>query len=611
MNAYLFRSDLLRRLFSTLTLSTALVGCGGGGADQATPPAGASVTLEAAHAASAAIGPDGGQIVATSASGVSYSLTIPKGALDRSINITVTPVASIGTLHFAGGLAGSAQLEPEGLALARPGMLTIVTAATPRTGQRLVGFSGTASGDRVALDLAASGNGQIVLLISHFSLHGSGFGTTADLSQFPPPPLGATNQSFADRLARLSLPTDSATAFPILHDWFARVIQPAIPNASNDTALLVAMQDYETWRFSADLALTGQLPFVDLATGHAVHTTSAQFAAEVHQAGEDAVLPLRTAISANNQLACQQQNFTALANVFFWQSSAFVFGVDDAAHQLDLDTVTLGLCTHLRLVSNSSLAALQAQQPGSLDLQFAVSFEGHAEPVVAPFSVRLAVSGATLQNPLGNTDASGHYTTIIVPAGSGGITVRATVFLFAPGSTTPLPLSGTFTLESSGAQTFSGVISWKHQDTSGVCDPLVPDGGLRIEETQTATVTIRIDDPARGTGTVVSVSGTGTLTDFRVPANGQTFSLGPAGSFNRFPPAPGFDARLVVDHQRGSFGNAHRVFANGQLQEIDFTFRIVEDCANGLFITTPSFTSGTPGLLVSNTYTQSGKLFPQ
>ena len=556
------------------------------------------------------IGPDGGQIVTTSASGVSYSLTIAKGALDRSVNITVTPVESMGTLHFGGGLAGGVQLEPEGLSLARPGTLTMVTAATPPTGQRLIGFSGTASGDRVALDLAAPGNGQIVLPISHFSLHGGGFGTTADLSQFPAPPLGATNQSFVDRLARLNLPTDSATAFPILHDWFARVIEPAIPTVANDAALLVAMQDYETWRFWTDLALIGQVPLVDIASGHAVHTASAEFAAEVHQAAEGAAPPLRTAISGNNQLACQQQNFTALANVFFWQSSAFVFGVDDAAHQLDLDTVTLGLCTHLRLVSNSNLAALQAQQPSSLDLQFAVSFEGHAEPVVAPFSVRLAVSGATLQNPIGNTDASGHYASVIVPAGSGGITVSATVFLIPPGSTAPLPLSGTFTLESSGAQTFSGVISWKHQDTSGVCDPLVPDPGLRIEETQTATVTIRIDDPARGTGTVVAVSGTGTLTDFR-GSNSQTRSLGPAGSFNRFAPDPGFDARLVVDHQVGSFGNAQRVFANGRLQEIDFTFRIVEDCANGLFITTPFFTSGTPGLLVSNTYTQTGKLFPR
>ena len=96
----------------------------------------------------------------------------------------MTPVASIGTLRFGGGLAGSVQLEPEGLPLARPGILTMVTAATPPTGQRLIGFSGTASGDRVALDLAALGSGQIVLPISPFSLHGGGFGTAADLAQF-------------------------------------------------------------------------------------------------------------------------------------------------------------------------------------------------------------------------------------------------------------------------------------------------------------------------------------------------------------------------------------------------------------------------------------------
>ena len=81
MNAGPFRSDLARRLFWTMTFSTALFGCGGG--DPAPAPAGDSVTLDAGHAASAAIGPDGGQIVATSSGGVSYSLSIPKGALDR------------------------------------------------------------------------------------------------------------------------------------------------------------------------------------------------------------------------------------------------------------------------------------------------------------------------------------------------------------------------------------------------------------------------------------------------------------------------------------------------------------------------------------------------
>jgi len=120
-------------------------------------------------------------------------------------------------------------------------------------------------------------------------------------------------------------------------------------------------------------------------------------------------------------------------------------------------------------------------------------------------------------------------------------------------------------------------------------------------------VTIRIDDPARGTGTVVAMSGTSTLTDFR-GSTSQTGPLGPAGSFNRVAPDPGFDARLIVDHQPGSFGNGQRVFVGGRLQEIDFTFRIVEDCVNRQFITTPFFTAGTPELLVSNTYTQTGKL---
>jgi hypothetical protein len=77
----------------------------------------ASVTQE--------IGLQGGRIEATSSSGTVYTLVFPEGALPFDIDVSMTPVASLEGLPPEVELLGAVQIEPEGVPLSVPAVLTI------------------------------------------------------------------------------------------------------------------------------------------------------------------------------------------------------------------------------------------------------------------------------------------------------------------------------------------------------------------------------------------------------------------------------------------------------------------------------------------------------
>ena len=73
-------------------------------------------------------GPEGGTVGVTTRDKITYTLTIPAGALEAATPISLIPLETIDGLPFSGGLPGAVRIEPDGLQLDLPETLTIVRA---------------------------------------------------------------------------------------------------------------------------------------------------------------------------------------------------------------------------------------------------------------------------------------------------------------------------------------------------------------------------------------------------------------------------------------------------------------------------------------------------
>jgi hypothetical protein len=98
------------------------------GFDPNNPDAFDPSTLNQQVAASAPIGPNGGEVTVSTPDKITYTLTVPAGALDDVTTITLTPIESIDSLPFSGGLQGAVRIAPDGLILDVPATLTIARA---------------------------------------------------------------------------------------------------------------------------------------------------------------------------------------------------------------------------------------------------------------------------------------------------------------------------------------------------------------------------------------------------------------------------------------------------------------------------------------------------
>jgi hypothetical protein len=77
----------------------------------------------------AVIGTAGGEISVTGSNGVTYTLTIPPGALDYDTTITLKPVSSIPDLPLSGGLTAAVFIEPATLVFKDPATLKMTLPA--------------------------------------------------------------------------------------------------------------------------------------------------------------------------------------------------------------------------------------------------------------------------------------------------------------------------------------------------------------------------------------------------------------------------------------------------------------------------------------------------
>jgi hypothetical protein len=115
-----------------------------------------------AAAVTARIGPSGGSLALTDAQHMTYTLSIPPGALDYEIAITMTPIMSIGSWPLDGKHIGGVRLEPEGFQLNEVASLTFDSSNSLNPAMKIMGYAFQGSGDEFHLQPISPTSASIV-----------------------------------------------------------------------------------------------------------------------------------------------------------------------------------------------------------------------------------------------------------------------------------------------------------------------------------------------------------------------------------------------------------------------------------------------------------------
>lgn len=198
------------------------------------------VTLDGARKVSKTIGAQGGSLSVTATDGAAFTLTVPAGALLGNVELSMTPLTGIDHLPLSGGLLAGVHLEPHGLTLLEPAMLTITPATTPTSGE-LIAFNAHKMGAEFYFQPHAMQGSGVTLYLSHFSNPGVGTGDLSDL--LTPLVPTAPGDRFENAIARPD------ANLSLLVGKFYLVTKSRLEVARSDAALLQsAIQDFLTWR---------------------------------------------------------------------------------------------------------------------------------------------------------------------------------------------------------------------------------------------------------------------------------------------------------------------------------------------------------------------------
>jgi hypothetical protein len=509
------------RRFRLATFAVALAACGSDGG--LTGGGGGNVTLDASQAVNDSIGSAGGVLTATSSAGITYTLTIPAGALQAPTRITLTPIKDQTHLPVSGGFAAGADFQPAGLQFAQPVRLAAHPLPAAPAGMQLIAVTFEGDGDSLGLAPLADSSGTLITFLTHFSAASFIFGTTADLELLAQQTTtGSANQAFLNQLAALGipLPPGNPAALPILQAWFASVILPELQGAGTDAELLLAVGDYTQWANVAFLYLTGDTPLAPLVVAAPTQPTlPPSLANQVRQASQAAAPVLRNAIAGNNAVCRSQRSVQAILNEFFWQGYAQYFRVDTPAEQLDVATITAALCARIAADSIGLPNPLTAGQAVSLDLVWGVLI-GSSPPVI-PGDFEITMSGAsglsvahpsgfTGPDPEGGSIRQGFYTTVVTAVRVGTVSVNARACLILPGTTVASPFCTTVPI-SGNAVGLSVVGLW-----TGVGNVILNDQSVRQGQSIEVSICDRVvNDPLNPLAVTITSGPQGGAFDFR------------------------------------------------------------------------------------------------
>lgn len=256
---------------STSTATTQATSTGDAVFQAAADPVNATITTDAASAATQLLTVAGGSLSTTDANGNKFTLTIPANALTGDTVITMTPITGMTGVSFASGIVAGVQLAPDGLILQSNAVLTIVPASpVPVVDQTL--FGALTGGNDLHFASPGPDYTQMQLSIPHFSFWGFLFMTPQErlteislkvaadnqvrLEHWIGKYLGNDRQKAIAGVESLDTPTlDQLKAY--FDSYYSLVVSPRVRAAS--TSCVNAMLALETLtKFNRLLEITGQ-----------------------------------------------------------------------------------------------------------------------------------------------------------------------------------------------------------------------------------------------------------------------------------------------------------------------------------------------------------------
>lgn len=405
------------RLLFPIGTSLAALACG---SDSGGPGGGSAGNVGLDHAAAVhdSISANGATLTTTS-HGVTYTLTIPAGAVQTPTEVTMTPVTGIDTLPLE-QLVGAVDLQPQGLVLGKAATLRIAVPHSAGPGLGLVGFDYEGDGEDLKALLPVDSTGSITLSIRHFSGAGAAYATLGQIQLFAPSGPGNESQTYINRLlALVSLdPRDFLGEYTVMRAWFDSVIAPGVENAPNDVALLAAVSEYNFWR--------------QIQTPSNLVPDDPVLAPERARMAQLALPVLQLAASENNTRCSDLKDLSFANNVLYWQTVAHDLGVDTVGSGLDRATILAGLCIQVALLDISYPDPPVVGQPHSLDAEAELRFPSDGSLLVQPFSFTITPSGFQQAGPItGFSDALGNFTTVLTPTRA-TVSIGISACLFTP-----------------------------------------------------------------------------------------------------------------------------------------------------------------------------------
>ena len=373
--------------------------------------AGPTLTFEEGASASAVIGPSGGTISARAASGATYTLSVPRQALQDSVNITLTPVASFGqtTLH------GAVRMRPSGLRFTLPATMTVDLPSAPANAADVVGFHFSDDGRTMTRHLVGITGKRLEFVVGHFSGVGAG---GPDVRLVLLDSSGNPTQDAIDVIADIAASNVPALVTKF-RDWYTQLVKPMLTAANSDSAAEAGIAEWSLW-----LGMMTTSPLAPF-SGQII----AGLANEMTEARNLAATAIQLAIIRANARCVAQQDVLAAGSALGWQEVAEQMNIATVAFALDAQTVLQDLCIKARYSSVTLPDTLRPGRDATLRVQAGLSFGGGAV-VHSPIAISVLEIATT---PSGSTNDS---TQKALSDGIGVVTRQV-----APADTTPMTVT--------------------------------------------------------------------------------------------------------------------------------------------------------------------------
>ena len=211
-------------------------------------------------------------ISVTSANGTKYTLTLPQNALLSAQEVTMTPVAAVAGTPFSKGLVGAVRLEPHGLELQKPAVLTIEAPAEGPIEEQTAFLYHRGGYDFHPYPIGPER--PLTLRLMHFSTAGVALATGADraaaAARVPRREMAQLEHAVAEaaRERRLQAPSRAARAAvppaSVFIAFFDNVVRPKLIAAqTNENLAGEAISQAVSWARNAELIGLGSDPEID------------------------------------------------------------------------------------------------------------------------------------------------------------------------------------------------------------------------------------------------------------------------------------------------------------------------------------------------------------